>query len=426
MKVLVVGSGGREHAMAWKLSQSSAIDKLYCAPGNAGTTDCAENVPIEPDHISELLDFARKEKIDLTVVGPEMPLVAGLVDIFEAEQLPVFGPSKICAKLEGSKTFTKKLMKAQGIPSADFATFDSAPAAMEYVEQLGGPCVVKAEGLAAGKGVTVCDTPDEARKAIKEIMVDRVFGSAGDSIVVEERLEGEEASILAFVDGKTIYMMDSSQDHKAVFDGDLGPNTGGMGAYSPAPCITEKLMAQIEREIFVQTVHALRNEGAVYKGILYAGVMLTKIGPKVLEFNVRMGDPETQPLLMRLKSDLFEVMMACKEGTLDKVTLDWDTRPSVCVVMASHGYPGRYEKGLPIYGISEAEALGDVKVFHAGTKIEDGKPVTSGGRVLGVTALGETIAAAKKRAYEAVKKIHFEGAHYRKDISDKAMKYLKK
>ena len=426
MKVLVVGGGGREHALAWKLSQSPQVDTLFCAPGNAGTTDCATNVDIGPDDVSELLDFARSEEIGLTVVGPEGPLVAGLVDIFEAEHLPVFGPSKVCAKLEGSKVFTKQLMKTQGIPSADFRTFDNPVKAMQYVDELGGPCVVKAEGLAAGKGVIVCDEVDAARKAIKNLMVDRLYGSAGDQVVIEEKLVGDEASILAFIDGESIYVMASSQDHKPVFDGDLGPNTGGMGAYSPTPLIDDKLMGEIERDILVPTVHALRREGAAYKGVLYAGLMITQIGPKVLEFNVRFGDPEAQPLLMRMKSDLLEVMLACTRGELDRVDIEWDTRPAVCVVMASHGYPGRYEKGKPIAGIAEADALDDVKVFHAGTAHDDqGNVVTSGGRVLGITALGDDIPGAKANAYKAVEKIGFEGAHYRTDIADKAGKYVK-
>jgi len=422
MRILVIGGGGREHAIAWKIAQSRHVNRLYCAPGNAGTAELAENVELESSDLDGLLKFARAQRIDLTVVGPEDPLAAGIVDRFEQAGLRIFGPSAAAAQIEADKWHAKRLMRQAAIPTAEARAFDNYPDARAYVASREGPLVVKAAGLAAGKGVTVCDEPAQAILALERIMQDRIFGDAGNTVIVEERLTGQEASILAFVDDRTIYVMESSQDHKPVGDGDTGPNTGGMGAYSPAPVVTEPICSRIEQEILVPIVDAMRRSGTPYRGVLYAGLMLTAAGPKVLEFNCRFGDPEAQPILMRLRSDLVEVMLAVLDKRLEEVSLEWDPRPAVCVVMASGGYPGPYEKGKPIEGLDEVSAMPDVVVFHAGTKRQDGAVVTNGGRVLGVTALGSTIAEAQRRAYEAVGKIHFEGAHYRRDIADKATK----
>ena len=379
-------------------------------------------MPIAATDIPELVAFAKKEQIGLTVVGPEAPLVAGVVDALEAEGLNVFGPTQKAAELEGSKSFSKNLMKQAGVPTAEYQTFTNFEDAILYVEERSEqPLVVKADGLAAGKGVTVCANKDEAVAAIREILQQRAFGEAGQRIVIEECLFGQEASILAIVDGKNILPLDSSQDHKRAYDDDRGPNTGGMGAYSPAPIVSAEAMDLIDEKILVPTIHNLRKAGRPFRGVLYAGLMMTNQGPRVLEYNVRFGDPEAQPVLMRLKSDLAEVLLAACEGRLNKLPpLEWDPRPAVCVVMASEGYPGEYEKGKVIRGLAEAGALEDVKVFHAGTKFQDGEVVTAGGRVLGVTALGDDLAHAKLRAYQAVKKIRFDGAWCRKDISDKA------
>jgi len=421
MNVLVVGGGGREHALVWKIAQSPQVKKVYCAPGNAGIAREAQCFDVKADDISGLVKLARETGADVTVVGPEAPLVAGIVDRFQKEGLKVFGPRKPAANLEGSKAYCKMLMKSAGIPTGRFKIVSELSSAKDYVESVGAPIVVKASGLASGKGVFVARSVAEAHEAIDMIMKERVFGQAGDSIVIEECLTGQEASLLAFMDGHAIYALESAQDHKAIFDGDRGPNTGGMGAYSPAPVVTDRLMRQMERDIFVPIAHATNRDGCPYRGILYAGIMITDEGPKVLEFNVRFGDPETQPILMRLVGDVMEPILATIDGTLDEVTLQWDPRPAVCVVMAAGGYPGDYRKGDGITGVDEAEALGDVKVFHAGTALRDGKLTTSAGRVLGVTALGDTIKAAKERAYEAVGRIHFEGAYYRHDIADRAI-----
>jgi len=421
MKVLVVGSGGREHALAWKIAQSPKVDAVYAAPGNAGTAREAELVDIAADDIDGLLDFARTERIDLTVVGPEAPLVAGIVDRFREAGLRIFGPGKEAAQLEGSKVFAKELMREASIPTAGCRIFDRADQAHAYLDSTGGPVVVKADGLAAGKGVLVCGTIDQAHEAVDAIMVEHQFGEAGRQVVVEECLVGEEASILALTDGRTIYPLPSSQDHKPVYDGDRGPNTGGMGAYSPAPVITPALAQRITREVLVPAVHALTVRGIRYRGVIYAGLMITPGGPKVLEFNCRFGDPETQPILMRLRGDLVPALEAVADGRLEDISLDWDQRPSVCVVMASGGYPGSYEKGKVITGLDEVARDPEVKVFHAGTALRDGQVVTNGGRVLGVTARAGTIAEAKARAYQAVKRIHFDGAYYRTDISDRAI-----
>jgi phosphoribosylamine--glycine ligase len=422
MNVLLIGSGGREHAIAWKLAQSKNLTKLFTAPGNAGTAQCGKNIPISPDDTDKLLEFARQNKVELVVVGPEDPLAAGIVDKFEATGIKAFGPSGKAAQLEADKAFAKQLMRSSSVSTAESRTFDRFEDAKAYIASRDEPVVVKAAGLAKGKGVYVCDDPADGILAAEKVMCDRIFGPAGDRIIVEDKLLGEEASILAFVDGRNIYLMESSQDHKPIGDGDTGPNTGGMGAYSPAPVVTDGLMDQITREILVPTVDGMNRSGAPYKGVLYAGLMITAGGPRVLEFNVRFGDPETQPILMRLKSDLLEVLLAVCEGKLDQVKLEWDPRPSVCVVMASGGYPDDYQKGKKITGLEEAGKLEDVVVFHAGTKEQDGQIVTSGGRVLGVTALGRTIADAKAKAYQAVDKINFDGAYCRRDIADKAIK----
>jgi len=356
------------------------------------------------------------------VVGPEAPLVAGVVDRFQEAGLRVFGPAKEAAQLEGSKVFAKRLMREAHIPAAEFRVFDHPATAHEYLDRQGAPIVVKADGLAAGKGVLVCRSIDEAHEAVEAIMVGRRFGAAGGQVVIEECLVGEEASILALTDGKTIYPLPSSQDHKPIYDGDEGPNTGGMGAYSPAPVVTPEMEERITREILVPVVHALRVRGIRYRGVVYAGLMITPGGPKVLEFNVRFGDPETQPILVRLRSDLVPALEAVIDGRLEEASLDWDERPAVCVVMASGGYPGRYEKGKPISGLEEAAGMADVAIFHAGTAVADGRVVTNGGRVLGVTALGETVAEAKARAYEAVARVHFDGAYNRTDIADRAIR----
>lgn len=422
MNVLLIGSGGREHAIAWKLAQSENLSKLYIAPGNAGTSECGENIPIAANDIDKLVSFARDNDVGLVVVGPEDPLAAGVVDSMEKAGIKAFGPSGGAAQLEADKAFAKQLMRASAVSTAEGRIFDRFGDAKKYIASRDEAVVVKAAGLAQGKGVIICDEPSDGILVAEKIMCDKIFGSAGDKIIVEEKLLGEEASILAFVDGHNIYVMESSQDHKAIGDGDTGPNTGGMGAYSPAPVVTEEMMDRITREILVPIVDGMNRNGTPYKGVLYAGLMITSGGPRVLEFNVRFGDPETQPILMRLKSDLLEVFLAVCDGKLDEITLNWDQRPAVCVVMASGGYPGDYKKGKKITGLKEAGQLKDVIVFHAGTKKENGDIVTNGGRVLGVTALGEQITDAKKRAYEAVEKIKFDGAYWRRDIADKAIK----
>jgi phosphoribosylamine--glycine ligase len=425
MRVLLVGSGGREHAIAWKLSQSKKLQKLYIAPGNPGTKQYGENVAIADNDIPALVEFARSKKIDLAVIGPEDPLSAGIVDAMEQAGIMAFGPSKAAAQLEADKAFAKQVMRANSIPTAEGRTFENFEDAKSYIATRDEPVVVKAAGLAKGKGVFVCDDPSEAILAAERIMIGKLFGDAGRTVVVEDKLLGQEASILAFVDGRSIYVMESAQDHKPIGDGDTGDNTGGMGAYSPAPVVTDKLMDQIVREVLVPTVDGMNRNDTPYKGVLYAGMMLTQGGPRVLEFNARFGDPETQPILMRLKSDLLSVLVAVCKGTLGDITMQWDPRPAVCVVMASGGYPGDYEKGKVISGLDQAAKLKDVMVFHAGTAEKDGKIVTAGGRVLGVTALGSTIAEAKAKAYEAVALISFEGACYRKDIADKAIHGIK-
>lgn len=421
MNVMLIGSGGREHAIAWKLSESKQLKKLFIAPGNPGTSQYGTNVAIGVDDNAALVDFAKKNGVGLAVIGPEDPLANGLVDDFEAAGIQAFGPNGAAAQLEADKAFAKQIMRANSIPTAESRTFDRYDDARSYIASRDEAVVVKAAGLAKGKGVFVCEEPADAIIAAEQIMVDGIFGDAGRKIIVEDKLLGQEVSILAFVDGRNIYLMETSQDHKPIGDGDSGPNTGGMGAYSPAPIVSEHLISQIIKEILVPTVDGMNRHGSPYKGVLYAGLMLTQGGPRVLEFNVRFGDPETQPILMRLKSDLLEVMLATCSGRLDEVTLNWDPRPAVCVVMSAGGYPGDYKKGDRITGISEAEKLQDVMVFQAGTADKAGEIVTNGGRVLGVTAMGQTIEQAQKRAYQAVDLISFEGAYCRRDIADKAI-----
>jgi phosphoribosylamine---glycine ligase len=422
MKILVIGKGGREHALVWKLAKSPLVTDVFCAPGNAGTSLDGQNLDINANDVARLLKFARAEKVDLTIVGPEAPLVAGMVDAFEDAGLLVFGPTSKAAELEGSKAFAKDFMRLANVPTADYAVFDDATAAIAHVEErTERPLVVKADGLASGKGVMVCPNRQEAVAAIRQMMVANAFGDAGKRVVIEEALVGQEVSILAIVDGSTIVPLEPAQDHKAAYDDDQGPNTGGMGAYSPTPLVTPQLLDEIIEKVLVPTVHTMKREGRPFRGILYAGLMITNQGPKVLEFNVRLGDPEAQPVLMRLKTDLVEVLLAAAEGRLKKLApLEWDSRSAVCVVMAAEGYPGPYKTGQPIRGLEEAARIPDVKVFHAGTTRLGDQVVTDGGRVLGVTALGATSADAKLRAYQAVKCIRWEGAWCRKDISDKA------
>jgi phosphoribosylamine---glycine ligase len=499
LKVVVIGKGGREHALCWKLKQSPRVQAVYCAPGNAGTALDVQNLSIEPGDFRALIQFAKREGVGLTVVGPEEPLTNGIVDAFQREGLRIFGPSRAAAELEGSKVFAKELMRQAGIPTADYRIFRSAPDAEHYVlsrevalvirskgrstlrhtlmcrtaaetleaidrimdprEQLGPGVqveieergqrrvfstaaeardyvlgrplgmVLKADGLAAGKGVYVCNNLRQSLEAIDQIMIQRIFGKAGDRLILEERLDGQEASILALTDGRTIVPLESSQDHKRAFDHDEGPNTGGMGAYSPAPIVTPELMEQVEREILVPAIHALKRARRPFRGVLYAGLMLTNQGPKVLEFNVRFGDPECQAVLMRLRSDLLEALEAVVEERLDTVALEWDPRPAVTVVIASEGYPGHSERDRVINNLEEAERMPDVKVFHAGTAFRsdpihgrENRVVTDGGRVLNVTALGATLAEARARAYEAVRAIRFAGAWYRRDIAERALR----
>ena len=427
MNILVVGGGGRENALAWKLAQSSRADRVFVAPGNAGTATEGgkiENVPIKELDIPALVQFAKENNVGLTVAGSEVPLCAGIVDAFEAASLRIFGPNKAAAQLEGSKTFCKEILWKGNVPTANYHAFMRGNDAIDWLNDgRDMPMVVKADGLAAGKGVFVCDNRTEAIEAIERITKNREFGSAGDNLVLEERLLGQEASILAITDGKTIATLQPAQDHKAAYDGDTGPNTGGMGAYSPAPIVDDAALHRIEEHILVPTVHALNYNGTSFKGVLYAGLMMTKQGPKVLEYNVRFGDPECQPLLMRLKTDLVDLFEATIDGTLDQIPLlDWDTRTAVCVIMASKGYPGDCEKGFLIHGLDEAAKIPNTKVFHSGSAINaSGQIVNSGGRVFGVTGLGATVSEAKSAAYSAVECIHWEGAWYRKDISDKAV-----
>jgi phosphoribosylamine--glycine ligase len=421
MKILVVGGGGREHALVWKIAQSPKVSKVYCAPGNAGISEQATIVPIQANDLNGLLEFALKEKVDLTVVGPEDPLTRGIVDLFESKSLLIFGANKKAAEIEGSKAFAKEMMKKYRIPTAFYEIFDNRNEAVRYIRDQGAPIVVKADGLAAGKGVIVCKTVEEAIHSVDQIMVEKIFGNAGNRVVVEEYLVGEEASYVAFTDGKTILPLASSQDHKAILDGDQGPNTGGMGAYSPAPVVTDEVHEEIIEKILRPIIYGMGEEGRPYQGVLYAGLMIHEGHPKVLEFNARFGDPETQPALMRMKGDIVPILEACMQGTLSRHKIEWDNRASVCVVLASQGYPGDYEKGKIIEGLKEVSQMEKVFVFHAGTTLKDGQVITNGGRVLGVTGLGEDISRAIERTYQAVKKISWEGVYYRTDIGQKAL-----
>ena len=426
MKVLVIGSGGREHALVWKISQSPKVNKIYCAPGNAGTAEFAENVAIKASNIQSLKKFALEKKMDLTVVGPEIPLVAGIVDVFEKEGLKIFGPCQGAALIEGSKVWSKQFMIKYDIPTAKAGIFDNSREAKEYINEMGAPIVVKADGLAAGKGVIVCKTKEEAIAAVDLIMEKKEFGEAGNKVVVEECLKGEEASIIAITDGKSVLPLASSQDHKRVFDNDEGPNTGGMGAYSPAPIVDDRLMGEIDVNVLKPFVAGMRQEGIAYKGVIYAGIMVTKDGPKVLEFNCRFGDPETQPIMMRMKSDIVPIFEAIVLGKLGDKLIEWEDRAAVCVVLASGGYPGKYDKGIAVNGIDKVDQLENAYVFHAGTKLSNNQVLTAGGRVLGVTALGDGIKFAIQNAYRAVSLVNFKNMHFRKDIGKKAIKYLKR
>ncbi len=427
MNILVIGSGGREHALGWKLKQSPRCGRLFFAPGNGGTAGLGQNVPLHADHVDtktvDAIDyFCRQEKVELIVIGPEDPLAGGLADRLAKSGRAVFGPVQAAARLESDKAFAKQLMRSAAIPTAEARLFGDAQAALAYVNSRETPVVVKAAGLAKGKGVVVCRDSQEAAEAVKKIMVEKAFGSAGDTVVIEERLVGQEVSVLALVDGRNIFVLDPCQDHKQVGEGDTGPNTGGMGAYCPTPLVDERLMGEIQRQILVPVVDALRRDGVIYRGVLYAGLMLTAGGPKVLEFNCRFGDPETQALMMRLRGDLVEILLATAEGRLDEVDLTWDPRCCCCVVMASGGYPGAYKTGVPISGLEEAAKMEGVQVFHAGTANKSGQLVTSGGRVLNICALGKDLAEAQKRANAACERVHFEGAYYRRDIGFRVMK----
>ncbi|MBE9486187.1 MAG: phosphoribosylamine--glycine ligase [Chloroflexi bacterium] len=421
MKVLVVGGGGREHALIYKIAQSSLVEQIYCAPGNPGIAELAECVHIGAEEIDALCEFAQAEKIDLTVVGPEVPLTMGIVDTFQAAGLEIFGPNKAAAQIEGSKGFSKDLMARYNIPTAAYRSFTEHTAAVAYIKEQGAPIVVKADGLAAGKGVFVAMSEEQAITAVDNIMLDKLFGSAGTSVVIEEFMEGEEASFFAFTDGKNILPLASSQDHKRVNDDDEGPNTGGMGAYSPAPVVTAELYGEIVETIVKPTIAGMAADGCPYSGILYVGLMIKDGRPRVVEYNARFGDPEAQPLLMRMKSDIVPVLQACARGELQQDSIDWHDKSAVCVVMASGGYPAPFEKGFPIKGLNEAAQMEDLMVFHAGTALKEGQIVNNGGRVLGVTGLGNTVKSAIDKAYAGVDKISWDGVHFRKDIGARAL-----
>lgn len=420
MKILVIGGGGREHALIWKLRQNPLVRKIYCAPGNAGIAELAECVSVRVDDLEGCLSLAKKEKIDLTVVGPELPLTLGLVDLFQREGLPIFGPNRDAAILEGSKAWTKQFLREEEIPTAAFETFDNFDRAMAYLKPRSYPQVIKADGLAAGKGVVIAQNETEAREALELVLKKKIFGEAGRRIVIEEFLEGVEASFMALVDGSSLLPLDSAQDHKRAGEGDTGPNTGGMGAYSPAPVVTESVQKMALERILQPTLKGLQKRGLEFRGILYAGLMIGAEGPKLLEYNVRLGDPETQPLMMRLESNLVEAMQATLSGKLKSLTLRWKAQPSVTIVMAAHGYPGEVRTGDVIEGLERAATLPETMIFHSGTRREGDKIVTAGGRVLGVTSLGKDLRQARERAYDAVEKIYFKGMHYRRDIGLRA------
>ena len=416
MKILIVGSGGREHAIAWKAAQSPKVEKIYCAPGNAGIAEYAECVDIGAMEFDRLAAFARENEIDLTVVGMDDPLVGGIVDVFEAQGLRVFGPRKNAAILEGSKAFSKNLMKKDGIPTAAYENFDDPKKALEYLEHAKMPIVLKADGLALGKGVLICNTLEEAKEGVRSIMMDKKFGDAGNQMVIEEFMTGREVSVLSFVDGKTIRIMTSAQDHKRALDGDQGLNTGGMGTFSPSPFYTKEVDEFCKEHIYQKTVDAMAAEGREFKGVIFFGLMLTQEGPKVLEYNARFGDPEAQVVLPRMKNDIVDVFEACVDGTLDQIDLQFEDNAAVCVVLASRGYPVKYEKGFEIRGLENFKGKDGYYVFHAGSRFSDGKIVTNGGRVLGVTALGKDLKEARANAYEAVKWIDFDNKYCRSDI----------
>jgi phosphoribosylamine---glycine ligase len=421
MKVLVIGSGGREHALVWKISQSPKVEKIFCGPGSAAIGELAECVAIGPEQIEKLADFAEKEKIDLTVVGPELPLTLGISDLFESRGLKIFGPNKAAARLEGSKAFAKEILQQSKIPTASFGTFTDGASAKKYLAQQKPPYVIKADGLAGGKGVVICRDINEAIAVSDGILVQKIFGEAGNKVVIEEFLEGEEASFMVLSDGDHILPLASSQDHKRVFDNDEGPNTGGMGAYSPAPAVTSAMHQRVLDEILKPLLSGLRNGGIRYRGVLYVGLMITESGPRVLEFNARFGDPECQPIMMRLKSDLVPLLEATIDGKLNQVQPEWYEDPAVCVVLSARGYPGAYEKGAEIQGLDKLDHWDKGFVFHAGTAKENGRWITSGGRVLGVTARGDDISNAVTNAYAAVSQINWDGMHYRKDIGHRAI-----
>jgi phosphoribosylamine--glycine ligase len=422
MRILVIGGGGREHALVWKISQSTRVSKIYCAPGSAAIAALATLVPIGSDHIELLADFAAKEKIDLTVVGPELPLTLGISDLFESRGLRIFGPNRAAAQLEGSKAFAKEILHENSIPTAAFGTFTDAASAKAYLAQQKPPYVIKADGLAAGKGVLICANRGDADAAIEEILVRKAFGSAGEKLVIEEFLDGEEASFMVLTDGEHILSLASSQDHKRVLDNDEGPNTGGMGAYSPAPAVTPAVHERISREILTPLLAGLKRRGIRYRGVIYVGLMITRDGPKVLEFNARFGDPECQPIMMRLKSDLVPLLEAAIDSKLDQVNANWYNDPAVCVVLCAGGYPGAYTKGQEIHGLAKLKDWENGFVFHAGTAKDKDRWVTTGGRVLGVTARGKNIADAVREVYRAVGEISWDGMHYRKDIAHRALK----
>jgi phosphoribosylamine--glycine ligase len=422
MKVLVIGGGGREHALVWKISQSPRVTKIYCAPGSAAIAELAECVAINPEQIDRLADFAAKERIDLTVVGPELPLTLGIADLFESRGLRIFGPNKAAAQLEGSKAFAKDILAENHIPTAAFGTFTDAASAKRYLAQEKSPYVIKADGLAAGKGVLICPSRQQAEAAIDDILVAKAFGAAGDKVVIEEFLEGEEASFMVLSDGEHVLPLATSQDHKRVFDNDEGPNTGGMGAYSPAPVVTNAVHERIQREVLAPLLAGLKKKRIHYRGVVYVGLMIGKDGPRVLEFNARFGDPECQPIMMRLKSDLIPLLEATIDGKLHEVVADWHDDPALCVVLTANGYPGAYDKGKEIHGLDQLKNWSDGFVFHAGTAKEQDRWLTSGGRVLGVTARGKNIASAVENVYRAVGKISWDGMHYRKDIAQRAIK----
>ena len=425
MNVLIVGSGGREHALAWKIAQSARVSRLWVAPGNGGTDALAVpggNVPIQADDIPGLIHLAGENDVDLTIVGPEVPLAAGLADAFGKRRLPVFGPSRAAVQIEASKSFAKEFMRRHGIPTARYATFSDFDAALNHARDVDYPIVIKASGLAAGKGVLLPDHLEEAESNLRQIMIERAFGAAGDEVVIEERLSGPEVSVLAFSDGRTLAVMPAAADHKRACDGDQGPNTGGMGAYAPAPLATSSLMDEVRRAILQPTIDGMREEGAPYMGVLYAGIMLADDGPKVLEFNCRFGDPETQVILPLLETDLLDVVEACIEGKLDALGIIWKNASAATVVLASGGYPGSYEKGYPIAGLEAAADVGGAVVFHAGTRRNGAEVLTNGGRVLNVTAVGESLGEALGHAYTAAERVHFEGMYYRRDIGAGALK----